>query len=108
MASPAPSDLPPELLPDAPLAGWRRRLGYGASTAGFTALALLLLQLLLAQRLEQQQRLGKDSFGARATACGYSNHAHAHRLVTARIPTIGFPSRAHLCGHEGHGAGAGG
>jgi two-component system osmolarity sensor histidine kinase EnvZ len=56
MASPAPSDLPPELLPDAPLAGWRRRLGYGASTAGFTALALLLLQLLLAQRLEQQQR----------------------------------------------------
>ncbi|MFN9387511.1 MAG: ATP-binding protein [Cyanobacteriota bacterium] len=64
MASPAPSDLPPDLspelrpehLPDAPLAGWRRRLGYGASTAGFTALALLLLQLLLAQRLEQQQR----------------------------------------------------
>ena len=56
MASPAPSDLPPELLPDAPLAGWRRRLGYSASTAGFTALALLLLQLLLAQRLEQQQR----------------------------------------------------
>ena len=60
MASPAPPDiapdLPPEPLPDAPLAGWRRRLGYGASTAGFTALALLLLQLLLAQRLEQQQR----------------------------------------------------
>jgi len=60
MASPAPSDLSPDLspehLPDAPLAGWRRRLGYGASTAGFTALALLLLQLLLAQRLEQQQR----------------------------------------------------
>ncbi len=56
MASPAPSDLPPELLPDAPLAGWRCRLGYSASTAGFTALALLLLQLLLAQRLEQQQR----------------------------------------------------
>ncbi|MFO0137930.1 MAG: ATP-binding protein, partial [Cyanobacteriota bacterium] len=68
MASPAPSDLPPDLPPDlspehrpepqpyAPLAGWRRRLGYGASTAGFTALALLLLQLLLAQRLEQQQR----------------------------------------------------
>jgi two-component system osmolarity sensor histidine kinase EnvZ len=60
MASPAlpdiSPDLPPELLPDAPLAGWRRRLGYGASTAGFTALALLLLQLLLAQRLEQQQR----------------------------------------------------
>ena len=60
MASPAlpdiPPDLPPDLLPDAPLAGWRRRLGYGASTAGFTALALLLLQLLLAQRLEQQQR----------------------------------------------------
>ncbi len=60
MASPAlpdiTPDLPPELLPDAPLAGWRRRLGYGASTAGFTALALLLLQLLLAQRLEQQQR----------------------------------------------------
>ena len=49
-------DLPPDLRPDAPLAGWRRRLGYGASTAGFTALALLLLQLLLAQRLEQQQR----------------------------------------------------
>lgn len=60
MASPAlpdiTPDLPPEPLPDAPLAGWRRRLGYGASTAGFTALALLLLQLLLAQRLEQQQR----------------------------------------------------
>ena len=60
MASPAlpdiTPDLAPELLPDAPLAGWRRRLGYGASTAGFTALALLLLQLLLAQRLEQQQR----------------------------------------------------
>ena len=60
MASPAlpdiTPDLPPELLPDAPLAGWRRRLGYGASAAGFTALALLLLQLLLAQRLEQQQR----------------------------------------------------
>ena len=56
MASPAPSDLPPELLPDAPLAGWRRRLGYSSSAAGFTALALLLLQLLLAQRLEQQQR----------------------------------------------------
>jgi two-component system osmolarity sensor histidine kinase EnvZ len=60
MASPAlpdiTPDLPPEHLPDAPLAGWRRRLGYGASTAGFTALALLLLQLLLAQRLEQQQR----------------------------------------------------
>jgi len=60
MASPAPPDitpdLPPEPLPDAPLAGWRRRLGYGASTAGFTALALLLLQLLLAQQLEQQQR----------------------------------------------------
>jgi two-component system osmolarity sensor histidine kinase EnvZ len=60
MASPAPpditSDLPPEPLIGAPLAGWRRRLGYGASTAGFTALALLLLQLLLAQRLEQQQR----------------------------------------------------
>ena len=56
MASPAPSDLPPDLRPDAPLAGWRRRLGYGASTAGFAALALLLLQLLLAQRLEQQQR----------------------------------------------------
>jgi len=56
MASPAPSDLPPDLRPDAPLAAWRRRLGYGASTAGFTALALLLLQLLLAQRLEQQQR----------------------------------------------------
>jgi two-component system osmolarity sensor histidine kinase EnvZ len=60
MASPAlpdiTPDLPPEPLPDAPLAGWRRRLGYGASAAGFTALALLLLQLLLAQRLEQQQR----------------------------------------------------
>lgn len=60
MASPAlpdiTPDLPPEPLPDAPLAGWRRRLGYGASTAGFTALALLLLQLLLAQQLEQQQR----------------------------------------------------
>ena len=60
MASPAPPDITPDLapepLPDAPLAGWRRRLGYGASTAGFTALALLLLQLLLAQRLEQQQR----------------------------------------------------
>ena len=60
MASPAlpdiTPDLPPDLRSDAPLAGWRRRLGYGASTAGFTALALLLLQLLLAQRLEQQQR----------------------------------------------------
>jgi two-component system osmolarity sensor histidine kinase EnvZ len=60
MASPALPDITPDLapepLPDAPLAGWRRRLGYGASTAGFTALALLLLQLLLAQRLEQQQR----------------------------------------------------
>jgi two-component system osmolarity sensor histidine kinase EnvZ len=60
MASPAlpdiPPDLAPEFLPGAQLAGWRRRLGYGASTAGFTALALLLLQLLLAQRLEQQQR----------------------------------------------------
>ncbi len=60
MASPAPPDITPDLapepLPDAPLAGWRRRLGYGASTAGFTALALLLLQLLLAQQLEQQQR----------------------------------------------------
>ena len=60
MASPAPPDITPDLapeaLPDAPLAGWRRRLGYGASTAGFAALALLLLQLLLAQRLEQQQR----------------------------------------------------
>lgn len=60
MASPAlpdiTPDLAPDLLPDAPLAGWRRRLGYSASTAGFTALALLLLQLLLAQRLEQQQR----------------------------------------------------
>ncbi|MCX5950254.1 MAG: ATP-binding protein [Cyanobacteria bacterium] len=52
MASPARPDLPP----GTPLAAWRRRLGYGASTAGFTALALLLLQLLLAQRLEQQQR----------------------------------------------------
>ena len=31
-------------------------LGYGAAAAGFTALALLLLHLLLAQRLEQQQR----------------------------------------------------
>jgi len=60
MASPAlpdiTPDLAPEFLPGAQLAGWRRRLGYGASTAGFTALALLLLQLLLAQRLEQQQR----------------------------------------------------
>lgn len=56
MASPALPDITPELRPDAPLAGWRRRLGYGASTAGFTALALLLLQLLLAQQLEQQQR----------------------------------------------------
>jgi len=52
MASPAR----PDLAPGPPLAAWRRRLGYGASTAGFTALALLLLQLLLAQRLEQQQR----------------------------------------------------
>lgn len=33
-----------------------RPLGYGAAAAGFTALALLLLHLLLAQRLEQQQR----------------------------------------------------
>jgi len=56
MASPAPPEHPPDLPPGAPLAAWRRRLGYGASTAGFTALALLLLQLLLAQRLEQQQR----------------------------------------------------
>ncbi len=56
MASPAPSDLSPELPPGAPLAAWWRRLGYGASSVGFTALALLLLQLLLAQRLEQQQR----------------------------------------------------
>jgi two-component system osmolarity sensor histidine kinase EnvZ len=60
MASPALPDITPDLAPEfligAPLAGWRRRLGYGASTAGFTALALLLLQLLLAQRLEQQQR----------------------------------------------------
>lgn len=56
MASPALPDITPELRPDAPLAGWRHRLGYGASTAGFTALALLLLQLLLAQQLEQQQR----------------------------------------------------
>lgn len=56
MASPAPPEHPPDLPPGAPLAAWRRRLGYGATTAGFTALALLLLQLLLAQRLEQQQR----------------------------------------------------
>lgn len=60
MASPALPDITPDLHPapliGAPLAGWRRRLGYGASTAGFTALALLLLQLLLAQQLEQQQR----------------------------------------------------
>ena len=60
MASPALPDITPDLPPapliGAPLAGWRRRLGYGASTAGFTALALLLLQLLLAQQLEQQQR----------------------------------------------------
>ena len=56
MASPARPELTPDLPPGAPLAAWRRRLGYGASTAGFTALALLLLQLLLAQRLEQQQR----------------------------------------------------
>lgn len=56
MASPAPPEHPPDLPPSAPLAAWRRRLGYGATTAGFTALALLLLQLLLAQRLEQQQR----------------------------------------------------
>ena len=56
MASPALPDIPPDRLTDVPLAAWRRRLGYGASTAGFTALALLLLQLLLAQRLEQQQR----------------------------------------------------
>jgi two-component system osmolarity sensor histidine kinase EnvZ len=33
-----------------------RPFGYGAAAAGFTALALLLLHLLLAQRLEQQQR----------------------------------------------------
>ena len=33
-----------------------RPLGYGAAATGFTALALLLLHLLLAQRLEQQQR----------------------------------------------------
>jgi two-component system osmolarity sensor histidine kinase EnvZ len=56
MASPAPPEFSPDLPPGAPLAAWRRRLGYGATTAGFTALALLLLQLLLAQRLEQQQR----------------------------------------------------
>jgi two-component system osmolarity sensor histidine kinase EnvZ len=31
-------------------------LGYGAAAAGFTALGLLLLHLLLAQRLERQQR----------------------------------------------------
>jgi len=56
MASPALPENRPQLGPDAPLAAWRRRLAYGASSAGFTALALLLLQLLLAQRLEQQQR----------------------------------------------------
>ena len=56
MASPAPPDPSPDHPPGASLAAWRRRLGYGASTAGFTALALLLLQLLLAQRLEQLQR----------------------------------------------------
>lgn len=33
-----------------------RPLGYGAAAMGFTALALLALHLLLAQRLEQQQR----------------------------------------------------
>jgi two-component system osmolarity sensor histidine kinase EnvZ len=33
-----------------------RPVGYGAAAAGFTALALLLLHLLLAQRLERQQR----------------------------------------------------
>lgn len=38
---------PPRLL---------RPFGYGAAAAGFTALALLLLHLLLAQRLERQQR----------------------------------------------------
>ncbi|MGA1304658.1 MAG: ATP-binding protein [Cyanobium sp.] len=33
-----------------------RPFGYGAAAAGFTALALLLLHMLLAQRLERQQR----------------------------------------------------
>ena len=49
MASPdrARAGGPPRLL---------RPLGYGAAAAGFTALALLLLHLLLAQRLERQQR----------------------------------------------------
>ncbi|MEB3304060.1 MAG: ATP-binding protein [Cyanobacteriota bacterium] len=36
--------------------GLLRPLGYGAAAAGFTALALLLLHVLLAQRLERQQR----------------------------------------------------
>jgi two-component system osmolarity sensor histidine kinase EnvZ len=49
MASPvrARAGGPPRLL---------RPLGYGAAATGFTALALLLLHLLLAQRLERQQR----------------------------------------------------
>ncbi|MFN9545671.1 MAG: ATP-binding protein [Cyanobacteriota bacterium] len=38
------------------LAALLRPLGYGAAAAGFTALGLLLLHLLLAQRLERQQR----------------------------------------------------
>ena len=50
------SPAPPEFPPDASLVAWKRGLGYGAATAGFTDLALLLLQVLLAQRLEQQQR----------------------------------------------------
>jgi len=49
MASPvrARAGGPPRLL---------RPFGYGAAAAGFTSLALLLLHLLLAQRLERQQR----------------------------------------------------
>ncbi len=38
------------------LATLLRPLGYGAAAAGFTALGLLLLHLLLAERLERQQR----------------------------------------------------
>ncbi|MFM9087621.1 MAG: hypothetical protein ACKOPT_05710, partial [Cyanobium sp.] len=36
--------------------GLLRPLGHGAAAAGFTALALLVLHVLLAQRLERQQR----------------------------------------------------
>ncbi|MEB3260693.1 MAG: ATP-binding protein [Cyanobacteriota bacterium] len=50
MANPVSAEARPRL------ATLLRPLGYGAAAAGFTALVLLLLHLLLAQRLERQQR----------------------------------------------------